>query len=295
MTLAPESRKTSSLLHPLVLGVCAIPCIVLLVPTIYQIFVGLTLNWISLVLALIVLLTGLLIPQFRLIAANTKWALPALLAALAVVLLVAGSLTNRGRADQTANNIYYALNADTGKAVWAAADLSHRDERASALFNGSDQKGNLADFAYARTSRQYNINSAPVATLPAPEMKVLENTITNGVRTVRLRLFSPRQAGILSVFLDSKAQVSKTILDNKTIEDDGVRRTVQSQEKPWGLHIEGLPQEGVELQLQLTESEPLKIRLVDRSYGLPTLSGTTNSHAVTAQPDLTLLTKSFSL
>lgn len=296
MILAPESKKTTSLLHPLILGLCAIPCIVLVIPIIYQIFVGLTLNWISLVLALVVLLAGLLMPQLRLIAANTKWALAALLAGLAVALLVAGTWTNRGNSDRTPNIIYYALNADTGKAVWAAADLTRRDERASALFNGSHEKGTLADFAYAKTSREYNISSAPVATLPAPEMKVLENRVANGVRTVRLRLLSPRQAGMLSVFLDSKAHVSKTILDNKTIEDDeGARGAVQSPEKPWGLHIDGFPQEGVELQLQLTEFEPLKIRLVDRSYGLPALGASTNSHAITAQPDLTLLTKSFSL
>ena len=58
MLLAPESKKKSSLLNSLVLSVCALPAIVLLTPLIYQIFVGMTLNWSVLVIALFVLLLG---------------------------------------------------------------------------------------------------------------------------------------------------------------------------------------------------------------------------------------------
>ena len=59
MIQAPQHKKFSSLL---VLTLCAVPAIILWVPVIYQIFIGLTLNWIALTLAMVVLLLGLLLP-----------------------------------------------------------------------------------------------------------------------------------------------------------------------------------------------------------------------------------------
>ncbi len=295
MIWAGESKKTSSWLNALILSLCALPGIILLVPVIYQIFIGLTLNWILLLVAMVVLLFGLLLP-LRLIAGPFKWVLPGAAAGAAIILLVAGVLTNAGNAESSSNRIYYALNADTGKAVWAS-DLTSRDARTSQFFTGNE-KGTLADFAYAKTSRQYTINSAPDAQLPAPEISVLEDKSVDGVRTLRMRVSSPRRAGVLSVYLDSKAELVRVLINDKPIDDERDQSQSSSEGKnQWGLTIDGFPQEGVELQLQLRASEPLKIRLVDQSYGLPPLNAATNSQLPTPgpRPDVTLLAKSFSL
>jgi len=296
MMWATENKKRSSLLNALILSLCALPGIILLVPVIYQIFVGLTLNWILLVIAMVVLFFGLLLP-LRSIDAPFKWVLPGTAAGAAIILLVAGVLTNAGNAERSSNRIYYALNADTGKAVWAT-DPTGRDARTSQFFAGSEEKGSLADFAYAKTSRQYTINSAPDAQLPAPEMSVLEDKSVDGVRTLRMRVSSPRRAGVLSVYLDSKAQLVRALINDKPIDEERDRSPSSSEAKSqWGLTIDGFPQEGVELQLQFRASEPLKIRLVDQSYGLPPVNPATNSQLLTpaARPDVTLLAKSFSL
>lgn len=58
-----------------VLALCAVPAVVLWVPVIYQIFIGLTLNWIPFTIAMVVLLLGLLIPLFAIIAAPFRRAL----------------------------------------------------------------------------------------------------------------------------------------------------------------------------------------------------------------------------
>jgi hypothetical protein len=65
----------------------------------------------------------------------------------------------------------------------------------------------------------------------------------------------------------------------------------------WGVRIEGIPSQGVELQLQLNTSEPLKLRLVDQSYGLPAVDAAPGSQSPTdvAKPDVTLLVKTFSI
>jgi hypothetical protein len=62
------------------------------------------------------------------------------------------------------------------------------------------------------------------------------------------------------------------------------------------VQIDGIPKEGVELQLQVRATEPLKLRLVDQSYGLPPLNGAAAQNMPpTENPDLTMLVKSFSL
>lgn len=284
--LAP-ANNTRSLFNLVVLSLCALPAIILMAPVIYQIFVGLTLNWSMVVIALTVLLFGLLLPHLRLIATPFKWFAPGLSAAAAVVLLVAGVLTSATATENRLNRIYYALNADTGKAVWAS-DLSQRDERTAQFFANTEEKGTLADFGYARQSRQYTLNPAPVAPLPPPELEVLEKKEIDGVQTLRLRVSSPRQAGGLAIYLDSKAQVLSSSINNKQMNElkDG-----------WGMFIDGFPKEGVELVLQLKTAEPLKIRLVDQSYGLPPVNAAASQQTPGLSPrrDTTFVMKSFTL
>jgi hypothetical protein len=288
--LAPENQKKHRWLNPVVLSLCAVPGLVLMSPIVYQIFVGMTLNWVLLVMVMVVLLFGFLLPQLQLIVSPFKRALPAAAAAAAVVLLVLGVLMNAGGIERPADPIYYGLNTDTGKAVWAS-DITHHADRNSQFFAGSQDKGTIEDFAYARKSKQYTLNPAPVAQLPAPEMSVLEDKSQDGVRTLRLRLTSPRQAGMVCVYVDSNSEILDASVNGVPVSDD------TGANGPWGIQINGFPQQGAELQLKLKASDPLKLRLVDQSIGLPPVNAAAQSEAVTLSgtPDLTFLVKSYSL
>lgn len=288
MISARPDRAGRSVVSIVVLGLCALPGIILMAPVIYQIFVGLTLNWSFLVIALLVLLFGLLLPQLRLITMPFKWVLPGACAVVAVVLLVTGAIINAAPADKQSSRIYYALNTDTNKAIFAG-DTSQGDQRTAQFFTGATEKGSLADFAFGRKSRDYTLNQAPVAQLAAPEMSVVEDKTADGVRTIKLRLSSPRQAGLVAVYVDSGAQVLNASVNKTTVSDEPNER--------WGIQIGGFPKEGVELQMQVKASEPLKLRLVDQSYGLPPVNTASSTQPGTpsANPDLTLLMKSFSL
>jgi hypothetical protein len=286
---APPDRVGRDLVNLVVLSLCALPGIILMAPVIYQIFVGLTLNWSFLVIALVVLLFGLLWPQLRLIATPFKWVLPGASAAVAIMLLVAGAVINGAPTERTSNRIVYALNADTGQAIFAA-DTSQGDQRTAQFFNGATEKGTLADFTYARKSRDYTLNPAPVAQLTAPEMSVVEDKSVDGVRTIKMKLSSPRQAGLVAVYVDSNAQVLNASVNNTAI--------TQQPNGSWGLQIDGFPKEGVELLMQVRTLEPLRLRLVDQSFGLPAVNAvatSAQSATPTSNPDLTLLMKSFSL
>jgi uncharacterized lipoprotein YbaY len=170
-----------------------------------------------------------------------------------------------------------------------AGDASQNDQRTAQLLAGATEKGVLADFAYARKSREYTLNPAPVAQLAAPALSVIEDKSVDGVRTIKVRLSSPRQAGLVAVYVDSNAQVLNASVNSTTITNEA--------SEPWGLQIDGFPKDGVELQMQVKASEPLKLRLVDQSFGLPpvTTAASAQSGAPSNNPDLTLLMKSFSL
>jgi hypothetical protein len=254
--------------------------------------VGLTLLWTPLIIALVVLLLGLLVPQLLLITRVSSWWLPGGAALAGLLLLIAGLINSR--AGETApNNIYYALNANSGKAVWAG-DSAQQDPWMSQFISGGTQ-GTLADFAYANRSRQYLVTGAPVVSLPPPEIKLLEENTVDGVRNVRLRISSPRRAAMVSVYVDSPTKVLRAVVNNKVVYQGG------DGEPNWGLRISGFPQEGMEMQLQVKTPEPLKIRLVDQSYGLPQLSGASytprpqlRNPTTTAKTDFTLLSKTVS-
>lgn len=288
MISRPAERASRSVVNLVILSVCALPGITLMTPVIYQIFVGLTLNWSFLVIALLVLLFGLLLPQLRMITTWFRWALPGAAAVLAIALLVTGAIMNTAPVDKQSNRIVYVLNTDTNKAIFAG-DTSPADARAAQFFAGATEKGSLADFAYARKSRDYTLNPAPVAPLAAPEMSVLEDKSVDGVRTIKMRLSSPRQAGTMAIYVDSSVQVLNASINNTTVTDEPNQR--------FGLQIDGFPREGVELQMQVQASEPLKLRLVDQSYGLPPVNAAASVQPATppSNPDLTLLMKSFSL
>jgi hypothetical protein len=103
----PANSTRRSIFNIVIFCLCAVPGIILVVPVIYQIFVGLTLNWSFLVIALLVLLFGLLLPQLRLITTPFKWAVPGASAVVAIVLLVAGASTPRPRtASQAASSTH---------------------------------------------------------------------------------------------------------------------------------------------------------------------------------------------
>ena len=94
---------------------------------------------------------------------------------------------------------------------------------------------------------------------------------------------------MLAFYLDSNAEVVNASVNGVPTGDDSTARS------PWGVQINGFPQQGVELQLELKTTDPVKFRLVDQSYGLPPVNAAAQSQPLLAKPNQTFLVKSFSL
>ncbi len=268
---ASRPHKSGSGQRFAVLSLCAIPGIILLTPTIYLIFVALTLNKSYAVMVMVVLVLGLLIPHLYLMATANKWLLPAASVLISLGFIVAGSLTAGFDANHPKpNSIFYGLNANTGKAIWASAD-EKPDEWTSQFLCSDTEKGTLAEYL-PMVSGKFLKSQAPVAPLAAPKLEPLGDDVSDGVRTVRMRISSPRQARIIRVYIDSNTEVLAAVVNGKQIGNNDTPAHI-TPGKQWGLNYFALTKEGIELTLAVKSSQPLEIKAVDQSDGLPEIPG----------------------
>lgn len=267
--------------HLTLLTLFAIPGIILLTPTIYLVFEALTLSMSGVVMILVVLLLSLLIPHLYFIANLNKWLLPTASIIISLSLILAGSLTSDFDANHPKpNSLFYALNADVGKAIWASSDEKPDKWTSQLLTANTTKKGALPEYL-PMAQRKFLVSQAPILPLAAPSIQILDDKVNNrdseallplrsmvkdnsADRTLHIRITSPRQARILRVYLDPSVQVV-----NSTVNGQQIANNTQS----WGLHYFALPKEGVELTLAVKSSRPIKLKVVDQSDGLPKIPG----------------------
>lgn len=294
----PEGARTRGKLF-VVLFLCATPPIVLFAPMIFQVFVALGAGPGWLVAALLtVLLLGLLVEHLSLVVAATKWLLPlggALAAACLILVALYGVKHDRNH--PRTDNVVYILNADTRRAVWTSDD-NGTDEWTAQFFQGDASKGTLGDFLPQAGDGQFLQRQAPLASLAAPEVELLGDGVDGGERITHLHVTSPRHAELISVYAD--AEVSGGEVGGKRV-GGGASDARLAPAGNWALNYWAPPAEGIELTLRTKPSEPLKIRVVDQSYGLPEGPGMTVSGRppdIIPKPfsgsDATLISRSFS-
>jgi hypothetical protein len=281
----------------LIATVCAAPGIILISPLIYQTFLAVGINQPFLVVVPVTLLLGLLLINFELVATSFRWLLPAASTLAAVCFIVAALLQpNFSPQQPKGNEIFYALNADTGKAVWASGDR-RPDEWTSQFFSSDATVAPLNDYLPWVNGPVFLQQSAPVATLAAPEIKVLDDQVQEQTRRIHMRISSAREAATL--FIYSGTEFSEASVNGQPFTK---RQDAPAWEKGQVLMYSAPPREGIELLLKTKSSEPLIVKVVDRSFQFPELTNVTvkarPSYIVPAPSsysDSTFISKSFSL
>lgn len=213
--------------------------------------------------AMIVLLLALGFPyiDFRSLPRARVWLLATTTVGLAL-LVWTGLSANDNPAQPRQNIIFYSMDADQNEAVWVA-ETELPDETLSPWLGDSPREEMLANVFPGQWEDLVWINDAPDSDQPAPEMIVLEDTIDNGIRYLRLQLISPREAwGIMA---DIHAEGA--ILEGELYGEH------YSREEPRDnlfFKVLALPPDGVEIGIQLLPGVPVTIRLADVSPSLPT-------------------------
>lgn len=271
--------QTRSLTSVLVVALCSSPAVVLLVPMIYQLYVGVGLPLIGLVAALTALLLGLLTAQAALLGGVVSRYVPAGAAVAGLVLLALAAFTFNfdGRHPKT-DNVFYALNADTGQATWASADAAP-DQWSAQFFGDRVERGPLGDFSPLHPGR-YLKAPAPALALGAPQARLLDAGDAQGVRTLNLSLAPQRAGAQLTAFLDARFEVLSAAVNGKKIVAREPRAGTQAAQ-PWVLQYWAAPAEGFRLTLEVRAAEPVKLVLVERTDGLPEIPG----RALRPRPD----------
>ena len=248
---------------------------------------------------MLVLLMGLFIPHLNLINARKGRLIASVLAVIGLAVILGSIMTADfdSRRPQT-NNLFYGLDTDTGKATWGSTD-EKPDAWTSQFFSTETTKGTLNEF-FPLSTRKFLLAQAPAAQLAAPDIRLLEETEINGARRLRLHISSPRQAPVINLYLDPDSQVEAAQINGKAVNLNSSRSRGQ-EGRQWSLRYYALPSEGFDLTLDVKPSKPLKLRLVDQSYGLPELPGAARARpdniipAPLAFSDATLVSKSFTL
>lgn len=282
-----------SLVSQLVLAIAMLPAVFLWAPMIYVVFVALTLNSAWIVAICAALLFGLLIAPI--VNAINLWRglVPAVFLATSVVLLIGGTVVLRfDKRHPRMNNLFYAINADTGKAVFASSD-EKRDEWTMQFFTRNFERNRMPDF-FPGSGRLYWQSEASATQLPSPQASVTADHTENSVRTLSLRITSPRRAPVIAIYTAPDTEVIDAAVDGNR----AFRESAGPPMKNWGLQFYALPAEGIEVTLKLHDGKPFKMLVVDRSYGLPEAAAKPRPENTIPTPygvsDVTLVSKSFS-
>ncbi|MBV8856907.1 MAG: M20/M25/M40 family metallo-hydrolase [Acidobacteria bacterium] len=276
LTLRRAEGAGQAVRPALLLSLCAGPALILFVPVVLLIAVALPLSVAFIPAVLVGLLTALLVPQLDAVGAGRRWPLPA--AALCAAVLLFGVVSAAARREPSGpkqNTLFYGLDADAARAFWATGD-GQADEWTAQFINGS-RRSTLSEF-FPFGAREFLNSEAPVATLQAPAVEVASDAREGDVRTLRLRVTSPRQAPV--VLLSASARVLGAEVNGRPVDMKALPPS-DRPEKGFGLNFFGLPAEGVEIVLRVAAAEPLNLRVVDRSYALPEIPGL----AMKARPD----------
>jgi hypothetical protein len=240
--------------------------ILVIVPLIPQLFTALGMQASAPATVVAALLAGLAGPALAILAADRwRWLAGAGMVIFAASLAGGIATSNFDREHPRQNSVFYALDGDSGKAVWASSDAVPDEWTSQFLGNDPKRAANPVLLRGSRTLLQADAQAVP---MEAPVVSVTSDTEQNGERRVRAKIVSPRHAGVVTIFVSSDAPVG-------SVETEGHPLRPENAPKEFVIHFEGFPAEGIEVSFGLAAGHKVNLRVVDQSSGLPQAPGMT--------------------
>jgi hypothetical protein len=228
------------------------------------------------------LLLGLAIPYLDLLAGDSRWIAPAALGVTAIILFAWGKSASAFSPSQPRpDTIFYLLNANSGEARWESLDRAP-DRWTAQFFRHHVRLGSLAaatgmteDTPDEPRSAYYNRNQlfsrvgdgltiesdAPAAALAPPELRVIDDSTSGDLRTVRMHVMSARRAPIIWIAIPADVVIAGSSADGKSPGGPG--------SEGYTAWFWGVPDAGFDLTLQATRSGPISVTVIDQTDGLP--------------------------
>jgi hypothetical protein len=188
--------------------------------------------------------------------------------ATAIVLCIFAAKTTRYSSTHPKPSLVsYALDADTGKALWTSS-VARVDSWTAQYLGNSPSRGKLPDFVPDWYPIDFLQHEAPSIPLAPPQAELLENSSDGVARTLHLHITTPRRARTLRVGV-AQAEVLSASVNGQDLGKPSDARWHQAGH--WGFDYANPPADGIDLQLRVQATGPVTIVLVDRSSGLPAI------------------------
>lgn len=249
----------------IVLALAALPGIFFLTAIMTGLQATLTVIFSPLTVLLGCLLIGLLVPHLYLIVSTWSWPLPLLSGTAALIAFwLATAMSGFSAEYPRIDSLTYGLDADRGKAYWMSCD-KEPDEWTGSFFPNDTPKQFIREF-FPDNPGQYLKAPAAVAALQPPIITLQSDYTEGNIRTMHLRVFSPRQAQVIELYAGEDVDVLDASVD---------RYRLKPMEGRWSLVYNAFPRGGIELTLHVSTNAPFSLKAVDHSYGFPELAGFT--------------------
>ncbi len=241
----------------------ALPGALWLASFLYFVYLALGVNAPGVAMLLVAHATGLLIPAAVETVKASRGVVPALAALAATVLLTVVAFTSPfDERHRKPNEVFYALNADTGETYWASTDLEP-DAFTRQLLGDDPEAGSLGAILPAAEATMWKA-PAPAAAVAAPEVEMLASELTGKERTLRFHLRSPRRAEYVNLFFGEEAGIVSARLNGEP-----VKVTETDHEGWWRWRYYALPPEGVTIEMTVDSAEPVPLKVAEVAYRWP--------------------------
>ncbi len=239
----------------LLLLVALAPAVLLFAPLLRAVFIGLGPNMVFVMVGAFVLLLGLMAGLFAVLPRH----FPLAALGLGVGFLLAGAATAGFDASQPQPvNLFYIKDAKANLAYWIS-DNATLNNWSRNFFPGIAQRQPMPGL-FGDDAGLFWASRAPDVGLSAPSITVLEDKSDGTKRMLSLEVKSLRAEANFLVTLEG-AKVLRSSLNGRPLTD-----TPRAQ---WALRASGMQDRAVQLGLEIEASKDFRIRVRERSFGLP--------------------------
>lgn len=192
---------------------------------------------------------------------------PAVVWVLAVAFLGVGLAVDRFDARHPEpTQLMYALDADSGQALWFSAESSPSTWTRQYVGDGTRTVNPEEQFPVLG-DEDLLVGPAQAAPLPAPTVDLVSDATTGDRRTVSLLVRPQRPARLVYVRVEGGGQVLRANVAGRPLPTEAF------EDGTFAVLFHAPPAEGVRIILEVSQAGPLRVRAMDGSDGLAGLPG----------------------
>ncbi len=272
----------------------ALPTVFLLAPLGHALFAlfGMTSTGAICVAAVIALSLPALVAQWTFVVASKPPVVPLAAVAVSAVFACIAVFTVRYSPEHPRRSVQmYIADVDEHRALWASSAGSVDNWNVQFL-GKAPRRQSVPQLRAMNGATRLLAADAPSVDLPAPEITLIEDEVQGDQRVLGVHIKSLRQARCLTIYLP-QARVLASSVAGRNFQDAALAPG------QWRMTYTNVPVAGIDVQLRVAGTATIKLVVLDRSEGLPTISG----HPYRERPpdsishdggDVTLVHRSFS-